>query len=674
MVLVAAVAPSRAQAEEDLPSRVWVQLTAEPGTAQWRADALEASIEATLARYRRLAIVRDKTNADILFIGRVGLRELTYELHETWTPARVDHGVMEIGVGSTVVSLEQQVLRSLRPFLTSGGLLDQHRYAVTRPAPSRPGAGLAIALAAAALLLLLPPIVGTSAIRRNRRRLIRKPSVYATFRLLPLMLGLAAGITFAPLDPSWASSEWIAGAGGLVAGWLLFDLARFAFPAFAGLDRVRHHDVFHLVTQWTRASLGRVMIIVVYYAPFVAAAVWLVPSHAMLMVPSAAALARFWITSWVECLTPFVDDRLVEGPANRRNPWHAEIKRYFLGYVRRCGWAIDRAALDRILFLPGTTEGVCVYSGRIVVDRRLLDIAMGPIQSERATETVTEVDWPDWSVGVVTPQPKAPKSSRSVRSPTPKPAPTKGPRRPLGQAATLLGYVVPLGPNETLPLISDDDADLDAVRELLAEHYPWFAPDPDEEYDDSDPTDKDFLFGPLARAVGDVERRDDQPATLVHALRAVGPAASSLVGRLARRLWARAATITADGYAALNFARDHLIQYLYLRETGNIEALTTRADEEELFAASVRLLRKIEQRSESPSSSLHLRRLIWLSRMFPEPIEEPHDARRRWVTASALALAAVIGVGVATYRALSFHPTYVKRIEERKAEPDGEQR
>src|ERR1043165_1945603 len=85
--------------------------------------------------------------------------------------------------------------------------------------------------------------------------------------------------------------------------------------------------------------------------------------------------------------------------------------------------------------------------------------------------------------------------------------------RPLGQAATLLGYVTPT-PGQLVPLISDSPQDLAIVRELLSEHYPWFAPDPDEEYDATDPTDKALLFGALARELGGVRRNETQLATL----------------------------------------------------------------------------------------------------------------------------------------------------------------
>src|SRR5439155_21875985 len=113
-------------------------------------------------------------------------------------------------------------------------------------------------------------------------------------------------------------------------------------------------------------------------------------------------------------------------------------------------------------------------------------------------------------------------------------------RKPLGQAATLLGYATP-APGQLVPLISDNPQDLAIVRELLSEHYPWFAPDPDEEYDATDPTDKDFLFGALVHELGVARRNETQLATLPLAL-----------GRSAARLTRRVRLGLARRYAALN--------------------------------------------------------------------------------------------------------------------------
>src|SRR5678809_704480 len=103
-------------------------------------------------------------------------------------------------------------------------------------------------------------------------------------------------------------------------------------------------------------------------------------------------------------------------------------------------------------------------------------------------------------------------------------------------------------PGQLVPLISDSPQDLAIVRELLSEHYPWFAPDPDEEYDATDPTDKDLLFGAPVHELGAVRRDETQLTTLRLAF---GRRIAGITSRVRARL--------ADSYAALNFARHHLI-------------------------------------------------------------------------------------------------------------------
>jgi hypothetical protein len=217
----------------------------------------------------------------------------------------------------------------------------------------------------------------------------------------------------------------------------------------------------------------------------------------------------------------------------------------------------------------------------------------------------------------------------------------------------LLGHVTP-APGQLVPLISDSPQDLAIVRDLLSEHYPWFAPDPDEEYDATDPTDKDLLFGALAHELGAVRRNETQLATLRLAL-----------GRRVARLTSRARARLADSYAALNFARHHLIQYLYYAWTKNTDALTARARPARLHEVSTRILAELSDPRAQPPRAIRAR-LTWLSKFFAEPIVD-----RRGVLAGRLAMAAVIAAllvaaGIAVRRSIGYHPTYIERLNARE--------
>ena len=223
-------------------------------------------------------------------------------------------------------------------------------------------------------------------------------------------------------------------------------------------------------------------------------------------------------------------------------------------------------------------------------------------------------------------------------------------RKPLGQPATLLGYVPP-APGELVPLISDNPQDLAIVRKLLSEHYPWFAPDPDEEFDATDPTDKDLLFGALVHALGMVRRNDTQLATIKLAL-----------GKVAARIASPIRARLADSYAALNFARHHLIQFLHYSWQRNADVLTARARPLRLAAVSRTLLKDVVDAKKPPPGALRAR-LVWLSQFFADPIVDRRAVIVRRVAAGVAAAALVAALGIAVQRSIAYHPVYLERMQ-----------
>ena len=708
------------------PAVVLLDLVAEDNRASWVAEALELNMERELASYQRMTSVDEAgveteacsgdtacllsaystAGADIVMLGRVAGGSLHYRLYETWTPALVEDGVLDVGSGATLISLKQQTLRAFRAFLTQGGLLDQKPFlAATRTARSVPAVdrrrarhAAVIVLAAMAVLFALPLGVYLFTVRRRSlSRLVRLPSAMLSVGIAMASAGLAVLVSGGDFDVADAlrraeGTWWVGVLGGIGWGGFLLESSLFAFPPLHGLSGVGHRDVFRLIAGWFYACLQRTVLMVMYYAPFALVLVWVsdamsVPTRSaiVLLAPVTGLVARLWIAEWVECLTPYVDDRVVIGDASPLNPWHIEVHHYLMGYVRRLGWSIDRRRLRRVLFMPSRIDGVVSWGGgaiasRIAIDERLLQLAMGGI--ERSATEESAVEWPTWSDGVLVaqrgkprpPRRRAPVRPRSVIRRRHSHADLSYRRPQIGQAATLLGYVVATSPDERVPLIADDVADLDVIRSLLAEHYPWMQADPDEEDDDTDPTDRDFLFGVLAREIGVIERRDNQPATLVRAClelvrgapRVVRQAVGVIHG-LAETFTSRFPTFVADAYAALNFGRDHLIQYLYLRQTHETHGLTSRARPEHLEQRSAELLDAAANWSCTPRERFalhasHRNRLVWLSRLCPRPIDEPREARLRIVVAGVIALATAAYVSIAVKRAVDYHPVYVDGI------------
>jgi hypothetical protein len=708
-LLVPAVAVAAPATSDDAPhvaANVAIDLAPVPGVPAWFASSFEQTIARELAGFERLGTVAKQDVAgadacgadracrlrayrgggvDIVLFGAVKDDAIDYELFQTWTPARLDAGTIAIGRHQSLVALEHATRDAFHVVLKHGGLLEQKPYLQTEPtATSTASAGwttrvLEILLAVLALLVLPFAVAllggeapATLVAMRSARRV-----------LLVIAAGIAAVIALDPRRIGELVTAWtplVAGLGGLGWGAFLVLVVRTVFPPLDGLERVPQRELGRFLSTWCLAAIERLAVLAIGNASLVVLVAWLGASLAiapqwiyLVLAPAVVWLARLWFASWVECLAARLDRRIVEGSASPDNPWSREVSEYLMGYVRRTGWDLDPRLLAQVVFLPGKQiDGVASYGGgathvRVVIDRELLVMAMGPLLDDKPDQKPAV--WPDWTIARIGPHPggRSPRAGLSPHDFRGRKQRTSYPgiqRKPLGQAATLLGHVTP-APGQLVPLISDSPQDLAIVRELLSEHYPWFAPDPDEEYDATDPTDKDLLFGALARELGAVRRNETQLATLRLAL-----------GRRVARMTSRARARLADSYAALNFARHHLIQYLYYTWTKNTDALTARARPARLHAVSTRILAELSDTQARPPRAIRAR-LIWLSQFFAEPIVD-----RRGVLASRLAVAAVIAAlialaGVAVTRSIGYHPTYLERMnaqerELKKGPVDGE--
>jgi hypothetical protein len=715
---VALLVPCLASADDAAPTaaraQVVVDLEASETTPAWFASAFEQTIARELAGFERISVVsrsdlpltqcgrgdRDcavaayrTAGVDVVLFGTVAEGAIDYELFQTWTPARLATGAIEVGRGQSLVGLQHAAHDALHPVLKHGGLLDQRldagALAVPRTDRARWSsvelavfAGVAAALALPFLVLAL---AGGGLGALAGRRMLR-PAL--------AVIG-AIGLAIAVLDPEAVADRvatwpWLAaGLGGLGWGVFLLGVVRFAFPPLDGLARVALADLGRVLTTWGAACLERLVGLAVLYAPVAWLVVWLGGALAIpdlwtffLVAPASALVARLVFAAVVECAAALLDRRLVLGPATADSPWGREVSDYLIGYVRRTGWDLDPALLARIRFLPGrpgtrdgaagasvpTTgaaallrggPGVVAYGGgathaRIVIELPLLEMAMGPLVDVKAEDKPAL--WPDWTVASAVPHPGArPRRAlttaeafhvRKQRTRAP-----GVPRKPLGQPATLLGWVVP-APGQLVPLISDNPQDLAVVRELLSEHYPWFAPDPDDEFDATDPTDKDLLFGALVRELGAVRRGETRFETV-----------KLLFGPRVARIASPFRTRLADGYAAVNFALHPLVQYLHHRWSGATELLTARGRGPAIASVSRKLLRDVAASTEGKRDRALRARLVWLSRFFPQPIPDRRRVIVRRVVIATLGIGAVAAAGVAIKRSIDYHPTYVDRIQ-----------
>src|SRR5262249_15031200 len=153
-----------------------------------------------------------------------------------------------------------------------------------------------------------------------------------------------------------------------------------------------------------------------------------------------------------------------------------------------------------------------------------------------------------------------------------------------------------------IPLISDTEEDFGVVKRLLSEHYGAFEALHGDEVDDTDPTQKDFLFGALLREMGIVARHDVLFSTVALFFE-VASAGLGWCSRLVRlpvtiyeNLLAGPAAKVADAYAALNGALHPLIQYLCFVRGADERLLTARADVPRLMQTSVVMIAQLDRK------------------------------------------------------------------------------
>jgi hypothetical protein len=711
----------------------------------WFVSGLEEEVQTELLRFHTLHLAKKVDPArcggrdprclveayraygvDLIVLGDLAPPgRLRYGVYETWTGTRAFEGSLLVS-GVTTPILERGIDAIVRRIVQRGGLLDQ------RPVPSREdevvspppyrdvsssswrlGGSLAPALVAATIFFFAAPIllalllVGSHPLARRVT-----PSSWKWSALLAVLISafwiLAALVD---LDKSFShltgraaaivGLSWPVAAGMLWGGFGL-TIAVWVFAPIHGLERIRHDGVWPLLRSWTLLALLRANAFVAVYLPVLeltrrACVEAAVPGQVTwgLALPAAGLITHFWILSLVDNLSVYLDAKLVLGPPTSQNAWHPTLVRYFRGYILRGVIAIDEKVLARALFLPGANAGVVSYGGgfappRIVVGEGVIIASLGELPDEEEVPD-RAVSPEDFAAGVFAPAIEGENAAAEARADAWRRRLAHAPRRRgykprlLGQNATLLGWVLPQPIADGIPLISDTEQDFGVVKRLLSEHYAAFQGMSDDEVDDTDPTQKDFLFGALLRELGVLARRDSIFATLRLTLD-VATSKRSFFARLARlplslseALFGAPATRVADAYAALNGAFHHLVQYLCFVQGVGEELLTARANAPRMIETSRQMLAELDRRESAapaPKEGAPGRdalqassrdRVAWLVRIFQGPIA----ARRfRWMRLLGAAAVALV-IGFLLFRsvasAMAYHPTYLQRMRAQSA-------
>ena len=652
---------------------------------------------------------------DIVLLGELENADvLHYHVHDTWTGARDFDGMLRIS-GLTTSALEREIGDIVRPIVQRGGLVDQKPAAAPAPSPfAKPSAARlskeALLLLAAALFMFVagPMLLGLVLVGPRELSLRKTP---ASWKWAGLLLGVLASVAIADafVDlPAFALKSVakvppaalvvLPVVAGVLWGTFVLSVSAGLLSPVRGLERIRHDALWPLLRAWMVLVLLRAGALTFVYGPPIVltlrgCAELHLPAQATwaFVVPAAGLLAHFVWLSLIDNLAVYLDVALATGLPTDKNPWHGTMKRYFRGYVRRGVVDIDPSFLEKALFLPGVRPSVLSYGGgfahpRVVVGEKPLEAALGelPDEEELPDQTVNAEELP---VGIVFPTGEpdddaALERAERLRTTLGRTPPKKRAYMPriLGEAATLLGWVAPRARDEGLPLISETEEDFGVVKRLLSEHYAAFMGGDDDEVDDTDPSQRDFLFGALLREAGVVARRDVYFSTLAWSLEVASIRAPlRALGQLVRlplsfyeRFLSIPAAKVADAYAALNTGLYPLVQYLCFLRGTHEALLTARADLPHLIETSRVMLTRLEREPPLPSEKDAFRatprdRAIWLTHVFQGRLVK---GRVFWGRVAGATLAALL-VGAFAVRsvaeAIAYHPTYERRMKAQAA-------
>lgn len=674
----------------------------------------------------RNCLVRAATEkgVDLLYFGTLKGHHLSYEVFETWTGSKMSHGRILVGPKTNLFRLNSDLFRAVKPFVEKGGLLDQKQYSSTKKTEvtSLPAAKSQtfqtiknIFIPLAFVLLILP--LGLKAFIERKKKTERTPIHAESFVFLGIAgmlllviflwdwIPLGSAKILPDLDFSWMIP--------LVAGgfWATAVLVYFPilFVPVHGLERIQHWNLLTLIRAWIYTSILRCVIFLIVFSPFY----WLmeriahftgIPYFTLLAFPTLVIAFWFWLLSIAETLSSALDDTYVEGSAGLENPWHFAIQKYFLGYVRRMGIEIDLQSLEKIYFLSGKKAGVLSYGGgwgssRIVINEGLLELAMGPREQQEQIQQSLQgpSEWNHSFLGVISPELHPSRLSfltkkrikeklverllvqhpEEVSSRWSIPSESEGFHY---SEHSLLGYVLPSKQGETVPLISNDIRDFDVVEELLKDHYPQFAthPEDEEEFDDTDRTDKDFLFGILLREIGKLQRTQGLESTFFLSFERFSVQLPLFLKKISQRLFekfewmfSRYPALLIDSFVALHLGRNHLVQAIYYQKTSDESFLTTRASNAELYRISREILLVIQNEPPQPEDLQPFRatfrsRLVWLSQFFYTPIQETRKTPLKKIAAIIVGLGILSGALVLVRESTVYHPVYVQRISEQE--------
>jgi hypothetical protein len=682
---VALAAPSLASAAKR-------SVVVEVSPVDWRGEALVRTLTADLADDQLAPREPPACNgpcddaalraAGVDLVVRVvlGTGTLGHELRALWpgAPAPV-RGVIALGALGAIEHAGRTqlagVLRDGLHRLTRTGederaaLPGAHAAASGTDDPGEAGATALPSPGEVALALALVVFVLATPFAFGRLRARRWPARAAARRTAIGVAALGAiALATAVLEPANGRGVLLA-AGGVAWGAFSAVTIPVVLPPLVGFGQIDYGDLWRLLAGWAWLVVQRAVMVALVYGPVVLAVVAAVAADApaarlasgeaplddavwlALVLPLGLLVVRQWVRLAIAVAAEQLDAALADRGADAA-AWHAAVRGYLGGYLRRNALPFDDDLLDRVRVLPAAGDEVCVYGGgatppRIAIPRRMLELALAPWgrPHDYAAPRVSTLHWTQWNAGLVMATEAdvvvATREQRQPRETTDEGDPSENAREPVGEPPTLAGIIEPTALDPRTGYRPHDDP-------------AWLDWDVGEEHDGTDAGDRDFLFGVLIHALARIQRHGDRLGTLALVLQTRRVAPLGALGRWLDRL----DHAVGDDHAAIRGARHHLVQYLAWEAWQREDLLTARAYAPELEAMSRRVLaERAPATRTTPAARGARRRLVRLARVAHGPV------RTRWRTlAIAGAIAAGGGVAaIAIVDAVRYHASYSER-------------
>ncbi|MCB0366228.1 MAG: hypothetical protein H6624_08035 [Bdellovibrionaceae bacterium] len=671
LLLATLLLPNPALAKEDDRLRMVVHFGAADSQQWWQAKALEDSSEKFIAGFQKLQVVTApkkfldcqklhcRVNAlhdariSYLWMGELQDQRLQFQIMEIPSRAILSSGTMTLG--RTAVASQVQALQAVRPLVRKGGIIDQV-FA-----------------------------------RQQAHRWLVPEALSAIVNLQQFGF--------------W--SALLALLGGVAWGYLLLIGGRFVLGTFHGIETIWHWNLFQLVHSWIEVFLAKFFLLLIYLTPSLGLALFLTGKQDaiqqltwFLIFPTIGLIQIAIFVLLSSLFTLRLDRKKVKDRVKDNDVWNAEISRYLMGYYQRLGLDIPLSIIEPIRFLPGTSLDILTYGGlftrpRIVIPFQMLDYAIGEPEVatqdklDRAPVAANE------SLGLVLPKKRDKVLGGKTSEKALEKAITKSkfyltPKQamlylqdhtqpPMEASAGVWGHIRPQRSGDSVPLISDSLQDLQIVEELLTEHHVKFAKlQFEEDYDDTDPTDLDFLFGILLREIGRVHRREHYILTWAHYLNDWRLGFSDRLAKVYdwclnfyKDHFSKHPAYLADAYVVLHHGRHHLAQYMYYWMTGRTHLLTHRANRQQLLKVSDTIFDTLRvvppgDAELKRNRATPLNRIIWLSQFFSSGLPDfPIKKSKPYIPITVGLLAATL-LGFKVLEAVEYRQVYDQRIEDVK--------